>query len=84
MALIAGTSSCVTTLSKEARPARGIWGPYLGAGLDEYWLNEGGQSATGALLDHVIRLHGAGGEPDAAMHRKITSRIMELRRGGGA
>ena len=79
MALIAGTSSCVTTLSKEARPARGIWGPYLGAALNEFWLNEGGQSATGALLDHVIRLHGAGGEPDAAMHQKITARIMELR-----
>ena len=83
MALIAGTSSCVTTLSKEARPARGIWGPYLGAALNEFWLNEGGQSATGALLDHVIRLHGAGGEPDAAMHLKITDRIMELRQEHG-
>lgn len=83
MALIAGTSSCVTTLSKEARPARGIWGPYLGAALNDFWLNEGGQSATGALLDHIIRLHGAGGEPDAAMHRKITGRIMELRQEAG-
>jgi FGGY-family pentulose kinase/HAD superfamily hydrolase (TIGR01509 family) len=83
MALIAGTSSCVTTLSSEARPARGIWGPYLGAALNDFWLNEGGQSATGALLDHVIRLHGAGGEPDAAMHRKITDRIMELRQEAG-
>ncbi len=79
LALIAGTSSCIMALSREARPARGIWGPYLGAALNEYWLNEGGQSATGALLDHVIRLHGAGGEPDAAMHQKITARIMELR-----
>ena len=83
MALIAGTSSCVTTLSRAARPARGIWGPYLGAALDEFWLNEGGQSATGALLDHVIRLHGAGGEPDAAMHRRITERIMDLRQEAG-
>jgi FGGY-family pentulose kinase len=83
LALIAGTSSCVTTLSKAARPTRGIWGPYLGVALNEYWLNEGGQSATGALLDHVIRLHGAGGGPDAAMHRKITDRIMELRREAG-
>ncbi|MGL4489002.1 MAG: FGGY family carbohydrate kinase, partial [Rhizobiaceae bacterium] len=52
LALIAGTSSCVTTLSKKSRPAHGIWGPYLGATFGDYWLNEGGQSATGALLDH--------------------------------
>jgi FGGY-family pentulose kinase/HAD superfamily hydrolase (TIGR01509 family) len=83
LALIAGTSSCIMALSSEARPARGIWGPYLGAALNDYWLNEGGQSATGALLDHVIRLHGAGGEPDAAMHGRITSRIMELRKSEG-
>ena len=83
LALIAGTSSCVTALSKEARPAHGIWGPYLGAALNDFWLNEGGQSATGALLDHIIRLHGAGGEPDAAMHHKITNRIMEMRQTEG-
>lgn len=25
--------------------------------VPEYWLTEGGQSATGALLDHVIENH---------------------------
>ena len=83
LALIAGTSSCVTALSRQARPAPGIWGPYLGAALPDYWLNEGGQSATGALLDHIIRLHGAGGDPDAAMHQKITARIMDMRQSEG-
>lgn len=25
--------------------------------VPEYWLTEGGQSATGALLDHIIENH---------------------------
>ncbi len=83
MALIAGTSSCVTALSGKARPAPGIWGPYLGAALADYWLNEGGQSATGALLDHIIRSHRAGGDPDGAMHQKIAARIEQLRNAEG-
>ena len=79
LALVAGTSTCHMALSAEPRPVRGVWGPYLGAVLPGLWLNEGGQSATGALLDHVIRLHGAGGEPDAAMHGRIIERIALLR-----
>ena len=83
MALIAGTSSCVMALSAERRSFAGGWGPYLGVALPELWMIEGGQSATGALLDHVIRWHGSGGEPDAAMHRKIGERIRELRAAEG-
>ena len=79
LALVAGTSTCHMALSAEPRPVRGVWGPYLGAVLPGLWLNEGGQSVTGALLDHVIRLHGAGGEPDAAMHGRIIERIALLR-----
>ncbi len=83
LALIAGTSSCVMALSAGARPTPGVWGPYYGAVLPDCWLNEGGQSATGALLDHIVRWHGAGGNPDAAMHRRIAERIMELRQAEG-
>jgi len=79
MALIAGTSSCVMTMASEPKQLRGFWGPYYGTILPGLWLTEGGQSATGALLDHVIRLHGAGGEPSAAMHQRIADRIGELR-----
>jgi D-ribulokinase len=79
LALIAGTSSCVMTLSEEPRSFAGGWGPYYGPALPDCWLTEGGQSATGALLDHLIRWHGAGGEPDAAMHRRIAERVMQLR-----
>lgn len=79
LALIAGTSSCVMALSAEDRPTTGVWGPYLGAVLPGVWLNEGGQSATGALLDHIIRWHGAGGEPTPQRHLAIAARIAALR-----
>lgn len=79
LALIAGTSSCVMVMSADPQPFAGVWGPYYEAALPGCWLSEGGQSATGALLDHVIRWHGAGGEPNATMHARIAARIGELR-----
>ncbi|TGP23384.1 FGGY-family carbohydrate kinase, partial [Mesorhizobium sp. M1D.F.Ca.ET.234.01.1.1] len=54
LALIAGTSSCVMAMSPDPQPFAGVWGPYYGAALPTLWLSEGGQSATGALLDHII------------------------------
>lgn len=57
LALIGGTSSCHMAVSREARFIDGIWGPYFGAMVPGMWLTEGGQSATGALIDHVIESH---------------------------
>ncbi|MGZ0654250.1 FGGY-family carbohydrate kinase [Coraliomargarita sp. W4R72] len=59
LALIGGTSSCHMVASPEQRPIPGIWGPYYSSMIPGLWLNEGGQSATGALIDHVIFNHGA-------------------------
>ena len=79
LALIAGTSSCVMALSSEPRPTPAVWGPYFRAVLPRTWLNEAGQSATGALLDHLLRVHGAGGEATPVLHRRVVDRIKELR-----
>lgn len=62
LALIGGTSSCHMAVSAEPRFIRGIWGPYYSAMIPEFWLSEGGQSASGALIDHVIQSHPAAGE----------------------
>jgi FGGY-family pentulose kinase len=59
LALISGTSSCHMAVSPVPRFVPGLWGPYYGAMLPGLWLNEGGQSATGALIDHVITTHAA-------------------------
>jgi len=59
LALIGGTSSCHMAVSERPRFIRGIWGPYFSAMIPGLWLTEGGQSATGALIDHVIFSHAA-------------------------
>jgi D-ribulokinase len=60
LALIGGTSSCHMAVSREPRFIDGIWGPYYSAMVPGWWLTEGGQSATGALIDHVIETHARG------------------------
>ncbi|MFI4874331.1 MAG: FGGY-family carbohydrate kinase, partial [Blastopirellula sp. JB062] len=62
LALIGGTSSCHMAVSTQARYIPGIWGPYYSAMIPQMWLTEGGQSATGALIDFVIHNHGATAE----------------------
>lgn len=54
LALIGGTSSCHMVVSEEPKFIDGVWGPYYSAMIPSFWLNEGGQSATGALIDHII------------------------------
>lgn len=57
LALIGGTSSCHMAVSRQPIFVPGVWGPYAEAMLPGLWLSEGGQSATGALIDHVIFTH---------------------------
>ncbi|KRT82014.1 hypothetical protein AMK59_5802, partial [Oryctes borbonicus] len=59
LSLICGTSTCHMAVSKEAIFVKGVWGPYFSAMVPGMWLNEGGQSATGKLVDHIIDTHAA-------------------------
>jgi D-ribulokinase len=62
VALIGGTSTCHMAVSREPRWVPGVWGPYFSAMVPDMWLTEGGQSATGALIDHVVMSHARGKE----------------------
>ncbi len=57
LALIGGTSACHMAVSREPRFIEGVWGPYYGAMVSGMWLTEGGQSAAGSAIDHVIEDH---------------------------
>jgi FGGY-family pentulose kinase len=70
LALISGTSSCHMACSREPHYPAGIWGPYYSAMIPGTWLTEGGQSATGALIDHVIHTHARGAELMAEAKRE--------------
>uniref|UniRef100_A0A3Q1D1Z9 FGGY carbohydrate kinase domain-containing protein n=1 Tax=Amphiprion ocellaris TaxID=80972 RepID=A0A3Q1D1Z9_AMPOC len=59
MAMICGTSSCHMAISEQPLFVPGVWGPCLSAMVPDMWLNEGGQSATGRLIDHVVKGHTA-------------------------
>ncbi|XP_047197868.1 FGGY carbohydrate kinase domain-containing protein [Hippoglossus stenolepis] len=59
MAVICGTSSCHMAISEQPRFVPGVWGPHLSSMVPDMWLNEGGQSATGRLIDHMVKGHAA-------------------------
>ena len=59
LALIAGTSSCHMASSAVPVFVPGVWGPYDSAMVPGLFLSEGGQSASGAALDHLVETHAA-------------------------
>ncbi len=65
LALILGTSSSCMALADEPRFVGGIWGPHFGALTPNQWLVDGGQSAFGGAIDHLLRLHPAFAELSA-------------------
>ena len=56
---IAGTSTCYCIQSADGVHVPGVWGPYHHAVFPGQWMNEGGQSSTGQLIDAVLETHPA-------------------------
>jgi D-ribulokinase len=77
LAYIMGTSACIMATTVEPRFVPGVWGPYYSGMVPGFWLNEGGQSAAGAAIDHLIRSHPAYGEVVAAA-QKAGMEILEF------
>ncbi|KAG1791840.1 uncharacterized protein HD556DRAFT_1444914 [Suillus plorans] len=59
LAAVAGTSTCHLVQSREGVFVKGVWGPYKDATFPGWWMNEGGQSSTGQLIDFIITTHHA-------------------------
>jgi FGGY-family pentulose kinase len=57
LAAVAGTSTCHLAMSPDPVFVPGVWGPYRDTIIPGFWMAEGGQSATGELLRHVIETH---------------------------
>mmetsp|Transcript_10718 Transcript_10718/g.21538 ORF Transcript_10718/g.21538 Transcript_10718/m.21538 type:complete len:568 (-) Transcript_10718:1041-2744(-) len=55
LALICGTSTCHMAVSTERLFVPRIWGPFKDAMVPGMWLTEGGQTATGSLLDSILQ-----------------------------
>jgi FGGY-family pentulose kinase len=73
IALIGGTSTCHMASARQDRFVPGVWGPYFSAMIPGFWLTEGGQSATGALIDHVVFSHARGPELAEEARRRGTT-----------
>ena len=66
LAYIMGTSACIMATTKEPCFVPGVWGPYYSGMVPDFWLNEGGQSAAGAAIDHLLKSHPGHAEASSA------------------
>lgn len=73
MAYVFGTSACTMSTTVDPAFVDGVWGPYFSAMVPGLWLNEGGQSAAGAAIDHLVHMHAASAEAEAQARMAGTS-----------
>ncbi|KAK7061345.1 Pentulose kinase [Favolaschia claudopus] len=59
LAAVAGTSTCHLVQSPQGVFVNGVWGPYRDPVFRGWWMNEGGQSSTGQLIDFMLTTHPA-------------------------
>ncbi|PKS12172.1 hypothetical protein jhhlp_001470 [Lomentospora prolificans] len=87
LAAVAGTSTCHLVMSKDPVFVNGVWGPYRDVLIPGQWMAEGGQSATGELLRHVVETHPAyidksglpeGGLGDKSIYEYLNEHLSKL------
>ncbi|KAN0124378.1 Pentulose kinase [Russula decolorans] len=91
LAAVAGTSTCHLVQSKEGVFVGGVWGPYKDAVFPGWWMNEGGQSSTGQLIDFIISTHpahqelkGIAKDQNKNIHDVLRETLEGIRGGEGA
>lgn len=76
MVLVAGTSNCHMVMSSAPRMIPGVWGPYRDVVTAGLWLNEGGQTTTGAALDHLVALLRGADAFGPDVHGNVAAHLM--------
>lgn len=82
--LITGTSNVIMSVGSTRAGASGFWGPYRDVILPGAWVSEAGQSAAGALLDHLLELWSPSGAQSAPSHADVLQRLTQLYASEGA
>ncbi|BFZ64359.1 hypothetical protein YB2330_005502 [Saitoella coloradoensis] len=59
LAVVAGTSSCHILLHDKKERIPGLWGPWAECFIPGTYMSEAGQSATGSLIEYVVKSHKA-------------------------
>ncbi|KAI0699834.1 Pentulose kinase [Cytidiella melzeri] len=91
LAACAGTSTCHIVQSPEGVFVNGVWGPYKDPVFPGWWMNEGGQSSTGQLIDFMIKTHPAypkltelAEQQQVSIHNVLHDELEKLRKENGA
>lgn len=75
LSLVAGTSNCHMAMSSDLRAIKGVWGAYDSVVRNEFFLNEGGQTTTGALLNYLIEQFSGSQSFLPNIHQAVTEEI---------